>query len=165
MVASAVVRRVSEGVPPQETLEAPAASGSNSRGASSIRAANSQCSQYLRTAVNVYEYGAAQVMRAHHAQYAQSAALHGCTASLFLLHRPSGLTFTCLVCCAVLCCVCSSGIPLAFPQWRDGQLPFNGFADKLEWTVVGTVRGWAGLGAGLAVLTRQLGFGVGLHSP
>lgn len=47
----------------------------------------------------------------------------------------------------MLCCVCSSGIPLAFPQWRDGQLPFNGFADKLEWTVVGTVRGWAGLGA------------------
>jgi len=34
----------------------------------------------------------------------------------------------------------SSGIPLAFPQWRDGQVPFNGFADKMEWTVVGTVR-------------------------
>lgn len=32
----------------------------------------------------------------------------------------------------------NSGIPLAFPQWRDGQLPFNGFADKLEWSVVGT---------------------------
>jgi hypothetical protein len=39
-----------------------------------------------------------------------------------------------------VCCSCSSGIPLAFPQWRDGQLPYNGFADKLEWTVVGTVR-------------------------
>lgn len=33
----------------------------------------------------------------------------------------------------------SSGIPLAFPQWRDGQLPFNGFADKMEWEVLGTV--------------------------
>lgn len=44
-----------------------------------------------------------------------------------------------LLCHAVLCCVYSSGIPLVFPQWRDGPLPFNGFADKMEWTVVGTV--------------------------
>jgi hypothetical protein len=46
-------------------------------------------------------------------------------------------------CCAVPCCAVprSSGIPLAFPQWRDGPLPFNGFADKMEWTVVGTVSG------------------------
>eukprot|EP00878_Enallax_costatus_P015430 GHUV01016163.1.p1 GENE.GHUV01016163.1~~GHUV01016163.1.p1 ORF type:complete len:265 (+),score=53.69 GHUV01016163.1:456-1250(+) len=32
----------------------------------------------------------------------------------------------------------NSGIPIAFPQWRDGQLPFNGFADKLQWEVVTT---------------------------
>jgi hypothetical protein len=34
---------------------------------------------------------------------------------------------------------CSSGIPLAFPQWRDGPLPHNGFADKLRWEVMGAV--------------------------
>eukprot|EP00879_Flechtneria_rotunda_P027491 GHRR01029453.1.p1 GENE.GHRR01029453.1~~GHRR01029453.1.p1 ORF type:complete len:579 (+),score=190.72 GHRR01029453.1:283-2019(+) len=32
----------------------------------------------------------------------------------------------------------NSGIPIAFPQWRDGGLPYNGFADKLLWEVVGT---------------------------
>ncbi|WIA17434.1 hypothetical protein OEZ85_014284 [Tetradesmus obliquus] len=31
----------------------------------------------------------------------------------------------------------NSGIPLAFPQWRDGALPYNGFADKLRWEVMG----------------------------
>lgn len=79
MVASAVVRRVSEGARHKKPWEA--ASGSSSRGPA-------------RSAVNVYKYGAAQVMRAVHAQYA---------ASLFLLHQTSVLTFTCLVCCAVLC--------------------------------------------------------------
>eukprot|EP00775_Hariotina_reticulata_P014500 gene14500-14625_t len=32
----------------------------------------------------------------------------------------------------------NSGIPIAFPQWRDGPLPYNGFADKLQWEVLGT---------------------------
>jgi hypothetical protein len=38
------------------------------------------------------------------------------------------------------CCCCSSGIPLFFPQWREGLLPEMGFADKLKWEVVATVR-------------------------
>ena len=31
----------------------------------------------------------------------------------------------------------SGGIPIAFPQWRDGLLPHDGFAGRLEWEVVG----------------------------
>lgn len=34
---------------------------------------------------------------------------------------------------------CSSGILLAFPQWREGILPENGFAGRLTWEVVETV--------------------------